>query len=301
MGNPASRAGWDDAVRNTARLAALRRTGMLDSPPEEAFDRLTRLATSVLSVRGAFVSLVDEDRQFFKSSVGVPEPWASLRQTPLTHSFCKHAVASGEPLLISDSRQTPLVRDNPGVTELRLVAYAGIPLKTTEGHTLGAFCVMHDRPHAWTDGEVEVLRCLAASAMAEIGMRQLAADLQHLVEARTSELVGSSRANWTNPCASGGRTSARIATRPAKTPAIATTAAMGRGMMRSRASTTGSRVYAIRPPTAKGSRAGQVPTIAPVTPAATTVVSPARARVCGVIDRTRARTKAHWRAAFASR
>ena len=151
MGIPTSRAGWDDAVRNTARLAALRRTGMLDSPPEEAFDRLTRLATSVLSVRGAFVSLVDEDRQFFKSSVGVPEPWASLRQTPLTHSFCKHAVASGEPLLISDSRQTPLVRDNPGVTELRLVAYAGIPLKTTEGHTLGAFCVMHDRPHAWTD------------------------------------------------------------------------------------------------------------------------------------------------------
>src|SRR6185295_11105755 len=103
MSIPTSRAGWDDAVRNTERLAALRRTGMLDSPPEEAFDRLTRLATSVLRVRGAFVSLVDEDRQFFKSSVGVPEPWASLRETPLTHSFCKHAVASGEPLLISDS------------------------------------------------------------------------------------------------------------------------------------------------------------------------------------------------------
>jgi len=188
MGIPTSRAGWDDAVRNTERLAALRRTGMLDSPPEETFDRLTRLATSVLRVRGAFVSLVDEDRQFFKSSVGVPEPWASLRETPLTHSFCKHAVASGEPLLISDSRQTPLVRDNPGVTELCLVAYAGIPLTTTAGHTLGAFCVMHDRPHAWTDGEVEVLRCLAASAMAEIRMRQLAADLQHLVNARTSEL-----------------------------------------------------------------------------------------------------------------
>src|SRR5262245_3464148 len=80
----------DEVIQNTARLAALRTTSLLDTPPEEVFDRLTRLATSALQVPVALVSLVDGDRQFFKSSIGLPEPWASLRQTPLTHSFCKH-------------------------------------------------------------------------------------------------------------------------------------------------------------------------------------------------------------------
>ena len=90
--------------RTRERLAALQQTSLLDTPPEEAFDRLTRLATTVLRVPVALVSLVDGNRQFFKSCVGLPEPLASLRQTPLTHSFCKHVVASGEPLIVSDAR-----------------------------------------------------------------------------------------------------------------------------------------------------------------------------------------------------
>ena len=190
MGNP-----LDQQLQDSARLDALRRTSLLDSPPEEAFDRLTRLARSILKVPAAYVSLVDGERQFFKSSVGLPEPWASLRQTPLTHSFCKHTVASGEPLIVSDAREHPLVRDNLAVSELKVVAYAGIPLKTADGLTLGSFCVVDARPRVWTDEDLSVLRNLAASAMTEIGTRRLAQDLQrlsndlqHLVEARTSEL-----------------------------------------------------------------------------------------------------------------
>jgi formate hydrogenlyase transcriptional activator len=185
----------DDTIQNAARLAALRRTALLDSPPEEAFDRLTRLARSVLNVSASYVSLVDGERQFFKSAVGLAEPWASSRQTPLTHSFCKHAVASGEPFVVSDARENPLVRDNRAVSELGIVAYAGIPLTTPEGHTLGAFCVVDAQPRVWKDEDVEVLRNLAASVMTEIGTRQLAdeltrlsADLQKLVEARTFQL-----------------------------------------------------------------------------------------------------------------
>ena len=97
-----------DIIENEARLEALRRTSLLDSPPEEAFDRLTRLATAVLRVPVALVSLVDSDRQFFKSQCGLPEPLASSRQTPLTHSFCKHAVGSREPLVVADARLDPL-------------------------------------------------------------------------------------------------------------------------------------------------------------------------------------------------
>jgi GAF domain-containing protein len=123
----------DEQLQNAARLEALRHTSLLDSPPEEAFDRLTRLARSILRVPAAYVSLVDGERQFFKSAVGLPEPWASLRQTPLSHSFCKHTVASGEPLLVSDAREDPLVRDNPAIPELGIVAYAGIPARRPKG------------------------------------------------------------------------------------------------------------------------------------------------------------------------
>jgi len=185
----------DQLIQDSGRLKALRRTSLLDSPPEEAFDRLTRMAAAILKVDAAYVSLVDADRQFFKSSVGLPEPWASRRETPLTHSFCKHAVASGEPLVVSDARVHPLVRDNLAVPELGVIAYAGIPLTTSDGITLGSFCVVDHRPREWKEQEIELLRNLAASTMTEIGSRRVAeelkvlsSDLQRLVEARTTEL-----------------------------------------------------------------------------------------------------------------
>jgi hypothetical protein len=74
-------------VHNLNRLAALERTGLMDSPIEEPFDRLTRLAARIIKAPMALVSLVDRDRQFFKSAVGLPEPWRSRRETPLSYSF----------------------------------------------------------------------------------------------------------------------------------------------------------------------------------------------------------------------
>jgi hypothetical protein len=76
------------------RLAELDATELLDSPVEEIFDRFTRLASASLQAPVSLVSLVDRDRQFFKSSIGLQEPWASKRQTPLSHSFCQHVVES---------------------------------------------------------------------------------------------------------------------------------------------------------------------------------------------------------------
>src|SRR5688500_4721081 len=99
----------DTYLNDQERLAALRRTGLMDGAPEERFDRLTRLAARTLRVPVALVSLVDDNRQFFKSCVGLTEPWASMRQTPLTHSFCQHAVMTGRPLIINDARADPLV------------------------------------------------------------------------------------------------------------------------------------------------------------------------------------------------
>jgi PAS domain S-box-containing protein len=153
------------------RIAALRESGLLDTPPEEAFDRLTRLVTRLLDVPVALVTLVDGDRQFFKSCVGLPEPWATTRQTPLSHSFCQHTVATGRPLVIDDARDHPELRHNLAIPDLGVVAYAGIPLATADGHTLGTFCAIDTRPRHWTGAQIETLRDLAASAATEIELR----------------------------------------------------------------------------------------------------------------------------------
>ncbi len=159
------------AVHDAARLAALHRLHLLDSPAEAAFDRLTRLAARLIHAPVALVCLVEDDRQFFKSCVGVAEPWASQRETPLSHSFCQHIVASREPLIVADARAHPLLHDNPAISELDVIAYAGIPLLTSDGHVLGSFCVIDSQPREWTADEFATLGDLAASVMTEIELR----------------------------------------------------------------------------------------------------------------------------------
>ncbi len=172
-GNSASK------ITDTKRLEALRQSQLLDSAIEESFDRLTRLASKLLKVPVSLVSLVDEDRQFFKSQIGLAEPWASARETPLTHSFCKYVVAEENPLIIEDARTHPLLKDNLAIPELGVVAYAGIPLVSPDGRTLGSFCAIDNKPHTWTEEEISILNDLAASVMTEIEMRYLTLRAQH--------------------------------------------------------------------------------------------------------------------------
>ena len=163
--------GKDDvakAVANPGRLEALRATGLLDSPPEPRFDALTDLASQILQAPVALVSLVDEDRQFFKSCLGLPEPWASQRETPLSHSFCQHAIAARKPLIIEDAREHPALRDNEAIRDLGVIAYAGIPLESDDGQPLGTLCVIDHEPRTWTDEDVELLRGVAKAATAQI-------------------------------------------------------------------------------------------------------------------------------------
>ncbi|SIO47168.1 PAS domain S-box-containing protein [Singulisphaera sp. GP187] len=166
----------DGSVQASARLASLRETGLLDSPAELSFDRLTRLVARFLKVPIALISLVDDRRQYFKSCLGLPEPWATARETPLTHSFCRHVVASSEPLIVGNARTHPLVRDNPAIDELGVVAYLGVPLTTTDGLVLGAICAIDREPREWTEDEVAALTDLACSVMTEITLRRDVAD-----------------------------------------------------------------------------------------------------------------------------
>jgi PAS domain S-box-containing protein len=171
----------DARVFDPERLAALHRLELLDSSAEEPFDRLTRLARRVLKTPVVLLSLVDKDRQFFKSSVGLPDPWASSRQTPLSHSFCRHVVDSQQPLIVHDARLHPLVKDNPAVQDLQVIAYAGFPLTTSDGHTLGAFCSIDSQPREWSPVELDILRDIAAAAMTEIELRSANAQLANIL------------------------------------------------------------------------------------------------------------------------
>lgn len=153
------------------RLAVLQDARLLDTPAEESFDRLTKLATSFFEVPVALVSLVDDRRQFFKSAIGLPAPWNEARETPLTHSFCRHVVESREPLIIEDAREVPLVRNNLAIPDIGVIAYAGIPLITADGVALGSFCVIDTKPRKWTAREIEILHTLAGATVAEIDLR----------------------------------------------------------------------------------------------------------------------------------
>jgi hypothetical protein len=164
-------AGTAPAVQDPGRLAALEATGLLDAPPQASLDRLARLAARVLNAPVGLVSLVDRDRQVFAGCIGLAEPWATQRETPLSHSICQHAVASRQPLIVSDVRRQPVLRDNLAVRDLDVVAYAGIPLITDDGHVLGTLCVIDHRARTWTSAEVEMLEDVAAAALTEIRLR----------------------------------------------------------------------------------------------------------------------------------
>jgi GAF domain-containing protein len=156
------------AVADPGRLAALARTGLLDTPTDERFDSLTRVASRVLKAPVALVSLVDSDRQFFKSCIGLPEPWASKRGTPLSHSFCQHAVAARQPLIVDDARDHPLLRDNLAIRDMGVIAYAGIPLIAADGEALGSLCVIDRKPRRWTQEETSLLAEIAEAVVAQI-------------------------------------------------------------------------------------------------------------------------------------
>lgn len=156
-------------LSDSDRLSALADTNLVDSPAEYAFDQLTQLACRILKTPVALVSLVTDDRQFFKSSIGLAEEWA--QGTPLTHSFCQYVVQSAKPLVVADALADPRLRDNLAVRDLGARAYAGVPLTTSGGHTLGSFCVIDTQPREWTVEEIATLRTLADSLQTEIELR----------------------------------------------------------------------------------------------------------------------------------
>lgn len=167
-----------DALLDPERLAALQEADLLDRPPAPSLDRYTRIASLALGVPVSLVSLVDDHRQFFSSQVGLPEPWQETRETPLSHSFCKHVVADRAPLIVEDAREHPTVRDNPAIRDLSVIAYAGIPIETHDEQVVGSFCAIDSQPRVWTERELTILRDLAAAVSEEVDLRRRLARIE---------------------------------------------------------------------------------------------------------------------------
>ncbi|MBB5768571.1 GAF domain-containing sensor histidine kinase [Xanthomonas euroxanthea] len=150
------------------RLQALRSYGILDTPREAAFEDITRLASIICQTPIALISLVDADRQWFKSEIGMGE-----RETPLFKSMCAHALLDSDVLVVPDTRQDVRFARNPLVTgEAPLHFYAGAVLKTSEGLPLGTVCVLDRQPRQLSAEQVDALRALARQTMAQLELRR---------------------------------------------------------------------------------------------------------------------------------
>ncbi|MCR9257935.1 MAG: ATP-binding protein [Alphaproteobacteria bacterium] len=147
------------------RLTALRRQRVLDTAAEDRFDRITRLAAKFFGTKIALISLVDANRQWFKSRVGL-----DADQTSRELSFCAHAILDEDPLVIPDTLADPRFRDNALVTgDPKIRFYAGAPLITSDGYPLGTLCIIDDKPRGWlSEEDLATLKDLADLALVEI-------------------------------------------------------------------------------------------------------------------------------------
>jgi len=146
---------------------------LLDAPPEEDFDKFTRLVSQCLGVPVALVSLIDEveDRQYFKSQIGLQGHWAEDRQTPLTHSFCQFVKRDNRPLIVEYAPDDAQVCDNLAIPDLGVRAYLGVPIHGPAGDALGALCAIEDQRRKWLDREVDLMTNLASCVTDQIKLR----------------------------------------------------------------------------------------------------------------------------------
>jgi adenylate cyclase len=161
-----------------ARLSALHSLKLLDTPPEERFDRLSRLASQFLNLPVAYVALMDGERQWYKSVCGL-----SMSETSRKHSLCSHTILCSDPIICPDTLEEPRFADNPyvvGDPQVRL--YMGHTLKSTSGHKIGTFCAMGFESRSITEEEIKAFTALAQIAESEINHIDLVRLQEDLLE-----------------------------------------------------------------------------------------------------------------------
>lgn len=168
-----------DSIRfanDQARLAALKSYAVLDTPVEAIFDDITRIAAMICQTPIALISLVDSERQWFKSVVGLP-----VTETPVAVSFCAQAIMAESILVVPDTLRDERFRENPLVVgDPKIRYYAGAPLIGQDGHALGTVCVIDRRPRLLHRDQLDALAALARQTVALLELRRSVAELARL-------------------------------------------------------------------------------------------------------------------------
>jgi GAF domain-containing protein len=170
-------------TNEVARVAALQRYAILDSEPEQGFDDLALLASYICQTPIALISLVDENRQWFKSRVGL-----SISETSREIAFCSRAILQSDIFIVPDTLQDERFRNNPlVVSEPNIRFYAGAPLITEEGYALGTLCVVDRTPREVSPEQKEALKALSRLVLAQLEFRRNLLLLREALNDRTKE------------------------------------------------------------------------------------------------------------------
>ncbi|WP_334190046.1 PAS domain S-box protein, partial [Noviherbaspirillum sp.] len=180
----------DDDIRDEqARLEALKSFHILDTSREETFDRLAALAARICETPMAVITLIDEERQWFKATVGL-----DVRETARAISFCTHTIDAKDMFLVPDAASDPRFETNPLVTDQpRIRCYAGVPLITSDGFAIGSLAVLDTAPRHMTDAQLAALQLLADQVMMEFELRLRRLNVERLLEERTAHVAAYKR------------------------------------------------------------------------------------------------------------
>ena len=166
------------------RMEALKRYEVVDTPPEEVFDRITRIVAAFLDVPIALISLVDETRQWFKSRVGL-----EVTHTGREIAFCAHTIMNDQLMIVSDTSQDKRFNQSPLVQgEPHIAFYAGAPLKTSDGYNLGTLCAIDTTPRILSEQQKSVLQDLADMVMDALELRLTNARVSDKIALQNAEL-----------------------------------------------------------------------------------------------------------------
>ena len=163
------------------RLQALARTELLNADRDPGMDKITKLASLTIRCDVSLINFVESDSQFCVSAYGLPDPFASERQTPLSHSFCQHVVLAKKPLVVEDARLHDLVSSNLAITDHEVISYLGVPIEY-HGQTIGALCAVNRTPRKWIENEMEIIQGFADLIEHEIDVRLYASRAHDLAQ-----------------------------------------------------------------------------------------------------------------------